>query len=97
MNFGSQQSPHNYCLFTKGEEKVFVSHVVYDDDVLNTGPNEAFITKFKNYLNQTFTIKDHGDASYFIGIELLKTKKGFYVNQRKYVLDIWSEAGLTDI
>lgn len=62
-----------------------------------TGPNEAFITKFKNYLNQTFTIKDHGDASYFIGIELLKTKKGFYVNQRKYVLDIWSEAGLTDI
>lgn len=90
LNFGFLQSSHDHCLFTKGEGENFVALVVYVDDVLITGPNEDCIKEVKQMLHEAFTIKDLGQASYFLGIELLKTEEGLYVNQRKYVLDILS-------
>lgn len=53
-----------------------MSLLVYVDDVLITSPNESIITEVKAYLHKAFIIKDLGDASYFLGIELLKTEKG---------------------
>lgn len=67
------------------------------DDVLITSPNENLIAEVKIYLHKKFTIKVLGDASYFLGIELLKTIQGLYVNQRKYVFDILSQMGLKGV
>ncbi|XP_023754735.1 uncharacterized mitochondrial protein AtMg00810-like [Lactuca sativa] len=92
--YGLKQSSHDHCLFTKGENQSFIALVVYVDDVLITGPNQDKIDEVKDYLHKAFTIKDLGNASYFLGIELLKTEEGLYVNQRKYVLDILFEVGL---
>lgn len=70
-----------------------MSLLVYVDDVLITSPNESIITEVKAYLHKAFIIKDLGDASYFLGIELLKTEKELYINQRKYVKYILSKVG----
>lgn len=97
LSFGFKQSAHDHCLFVKGEGSDFMALVVYVDDVLITGPNEALIKQVKEQLHDAFTIKDLGEASYFLGIELLKTDKGLYVNQRKYVMDILADVGLTGV
>ena len=97
MSFGFNQSCHDHCLFTKGEGDDFLALVVYVDDVLITGPNENKIKEVKEQLHQAFTIKDLGQASYFLGVELLKTEKGLFVNQRKYIMDILDDAGLTGV
>lgn len=80
----------------KEKELIFLALVVYVYNVLITGPNEKLINEVKDQLHKAFTIKDLGKASYFLGVELLQTEHGLYVNQRKYILDILSEAGLTE-
>lgn len=49
----------------------------------------------KQALDTKFTIKDLGLASYFLGIEICRTKAGTHLNQRKYILDLVKDAGLT--
>lgn len=97
LSFGFKQSSHDHCLFTKRGGIDFLALVVYVDDALITGPSENIIKEVKDQLHEAFTIKDLGQASYFLGVELLKTKKGLYVNQRKYILDILDDAGLTGV
>jgi len=46
-------------------------------------------------LHQTFTIKGKGLARYFLGIKIARSKTRTLLNQRKYVLDILFDAGLT--
>lgn len=81
----------------KGEAENFIALIVYVDDVLITGPNEILIKEVKSKLHEAFTIKDLGEANYFLGVELLKTTEGLYINQRKYVMDILSDARLTGV
>jgi len=86
MDFGFKKSPHNHCLFVKGEEDEFMALIVYVDEVLIRGPNEILINQFKEYLHKMFTIKDLGQESYFLGIELLKTKKVYTLNKESTFL-----------
>jgi len=41
----------------------------------------------KGLLNDSFKIKDLGELKYFIGLEVVRFKKGIHLCQRKYVLD----------
>ncbi|GJR76061.1 retrovirus-related pol polyprotein from transposon TNT 1-94 [Tanacetum coccineum] len=95
LSLGYAQSKHDYSLFVKNINGQFTAALVYVDDVLITGNNSAKILSLKQALHQKFTIKDLGLAKYFLGIELCRTKAGTYLNQRKYILDLLSDAGLT--
>ncbi|XP_057250639.1 uncharacterized mitochondrial protein AtMg00810-like [Beta vulgaris subsp. vulgaris] len=47
-------------------------------------------------LNQTFTIKDLGSLTYFLGIEVYRDATGIFLGQRKYIKDLLHDAGMTD-
>ncbi|GJX03535.1 NSP-interacting kinase 1-like protein [Tanacetum coccineum] len=53
------------------------------------------ILSLKASLDHKFTIKDLGLAKYFLGIEIYRTQHGTHLNQRKYILNLLSDAGLT--
>lgn len=62
-------------------------------------PYNGFITlhqinKVKTFLHSFFTIKDLGEAKYFLGIEVNQTDHGTYLSQTKYIADLLSDAGL---
>lgn len=59
-----------------------------------TGNSEQALTVFKDYLSSCFKMKDLGELKYSLGIEVARSKAGFYLSQRKYALDIISEMGL---
>ncbi len=42
-------------------------------------------------------MKDLGHLSYFLGLEVSYDSTGYYPSQAKYVSDLLSRAGLTDI
>ncbi|XP_024013200.1 uncharacterized protein LOC112087523 [Eutrema salsugineum] len=68
--------------------------VIYVNDLLIGGNDPKAIKKFKGYLSQCFHMKDLGLLKYFLGIEVSRSPKGFYLSQRKYALDIVKECGL---
>lgn len=39
-------------------------------------------------------IKYLGPIKYFLGLEVDRSNDGFYINQRKYVLDLLTETGM---
>ena len=60
-----------------------------------SGDDEASIAMIKQALHAAFTIKDLGSARFFLGIEISRSPVGTLLNQRKYVLDILKDVGLT--
>ncbi|GJY13628.1 ribonuclease H-like domain-containing protein [Tanacetum coccineum] len=91
---GFCQSKSDYSLYTKSVGDVFLALLVYVDDIIVTGNNAVEIDKFKVFLKGKFKIKDLGKLKYFLGIEVVDTKSGISLNQRKYVLDLLSEYGM---
>jgi Reverse transcriptase (RNA-dependent DNA polymerase) len=67
--------------------------LVYVDDLIITRNNEMEIELIKKNLKQKFEIKELGKLKYFLGIEIAHSKKGLFLSQRKYVLDLLKETG----
>lgn len=60
-----------------------------------TGSNTQLIAEVKAYLHKQFKLKDLGELKFFLGIEVLRSSGGIILNQRKYILELIAEAGLT--
>ncbi|CAH9115704.1 unnamed protein product, partial [Cuscuta europaea] len=93
---GFKQAQADHTLFMKfsikGEIAVLI---VYVDDIILTGNYCEEIEDLKKKLAQEFEIKDLGELKYFLGMEIARSKKGIVVSQRKYVLDLLHETGMS--
>ncbi|WVZ17715.1 hypothetical protein V8G54_010697 [Vigna mungo] len=94
---------HNYncstsdnSLFLKHDGQYLTAILIYVDDILITGNNDGEIQHITNLLHSTFRIKNLGDLTYFLGLEVARNSKGIHLSQRKYVLDILAETGMLD-
>lgn len=84
-----------HTLFTYGKDGIFLSVLVYVDDLILAGNNHATCLSFKQYLNNYFNIKYLGPLKSFLGIECARSPSNLFLSQRKYTLDILSEAGVS--
>ncbi|KAL6315294.1 hypothetical protein AAG906_000383 [Vitis piasezkii] len=91
--YGFLQSYSDYSLFTYTKGNVQINVLVYVDDLIISGNDSAALKTFKAYLSDCFKMKDLGVLKYFLGIEVAEFD-GLFLCQRKYTLDIVSEAGL---
>ncbi|XP_058008444.1 uncharacterized mitochondrial protein AtMg00810-like [Hevea brasiliensis] len=87
------KSKSNHSLFLKHTNSSFIALLVYVDDVILAGNDMTEIAFVKSFLDQTFRIKDLGTLKFFLGLEIAKNSKGIVINQRKYALEILSDAG----
>lgn len=62
--------------------------------MLITGYSHDDINNLKHLLNSQFHMKDLGDVTYFLGLEISKNSQGIFVPQHKYTLNLIKEAGL---
>ncbi|KAK3034139.1 hypothetical protein RJ639_033482 [Escallonia herrerae] len=75
----------------------FTAILIYVDDILLTGNDLQEIERLKKFLLKRFRIKDLGDLKYFLGIEFSYSKKGIFMSQRKYALDILQDSRLLGV
>ncbi|RVW23158.1 Retrovirus-related Pol polyprotein from transposon TNT 1-94 [Vitis vinifera] len=68
--------------------------LVYVDDLIISRNDGKTVQQFKDYLSRCFHMKDLGKLKYFLGIEVARNSDVIFLCQRKYTLDIISEAGL---
>jgi hypothetical protein len=87
------QSKADYSLFIKRDGISLTILLIYVDDILITGNNIESIKGLKQFLHTRFRIKDLGDLKLFLGIEIARSKKGIYISQRKYALEIIKDSG----
>lgn len=88
---GYIQSRADYSLLTKVKHSKITLILVYVDDLLIAGDSNDNITDLKLMLSKNFHMKDLGNVSYFLGIEVLRSSDGFFLSQRKYVTDLLKE------
>lgn len=94
QSLGFIKLKHDYSLFTYHGTSCCVYMLLYVNDMLLTGSNEAFIQQTKRQLGDKFTIKDLELARFSLGLELCWTDQGVLVNQRKFILDVLQDARL---
>ncbi|XP_019153677.1 PREDICTED: uncharacterized protein LOC109150214 [Ipomoea nil] len=92
--YGFLQSYSDYSLFTFTRGGVQINVLIYVDDLIISKNDSAALKTFKTYLNDCFHMKDLSSLIYFLGIEVAHSASGLFLCQRKYTLDITSEAGL---
>ncbi|KAJ0589411.1 putative RNA-directed DNA polymerase [Helianthus annuus] len=94
--YGFQQSNSDHTLFLKRKGKLVTCLIIYVDDMIITGNDEEEMKKLKANLFTEFEMKDLGRLKYFLGIEVLRSKQGIFICQKKYVLDLLAEIGMVD-
>ncbi|KAL2228632.1 UNVERIFIED_CONTAM: putative transposon Ty5-1 protein, partial [Sesamum indicum] len=92
--FGFTQSAYDHCFFTKMTDTDLLALLVYVDNIVVTAPSLDLIQSIKLYLHSLFTIKDLGDARYFLGLKIARNSDDLYLAQTKYVQDIIRDIGM---
>lgn len=95
LDAGYSQSPYDHSLFTKRDGQGIAVILIYVDDLLITGNSRKLIQELKHSLHSRFKMKDLGDLKFFLGIEVMRSKAGILLNQRKYALELISATGLS--
>jgi histone deacetylase 1/2 len=88
LQSGFQNSHADTSLFVLHLGKHLVYLLVYVDDLIIIGDDVHLVNRFINLLAHRFSLKDLGQLSYFLGIEILPTKQGFLLSQRRYLFDL---------
>ncbi|XP_041029051.1 uncharacterized mitochondrial protein AtMg00810-like [Juglans microcarpa x Juglans regia] len=66
---------------------------VYVDDILVVGNDVSQVSHFKSVISNHFKTKDLGPLKYFIGLEVVRSPSGIFLNQQKYAPDILDDSG----
>ncbi|XP_019092365.1 PREDICTED: uncharacterized protein LOC109129165 [Camelina sativa] len=85
-------SDNSLFFFDKGGVRINI--LIYVDDMIVTSNSNEALTIFKGYLATCLKMKDLGPLKYLLGIEVSRSSQGFYLNQRKYALEIVADTGL---
>lgn len=103
---GYMQGQSDHTLFTRfsncGKIAVLIG---YADDIILTEDGVVEMERLKKSLAKEFDIKDLGALKYFLGMEVVRSKKGIVVSQRKglgsgvsqrnYIPDFLEETGMS--
>ena len=92
---GFKQSKNDYSLFTKLDGSTFVAILAYVDDMILTGNDMKAISQAQIFLHKEFKMKDMGDLSYFLEIEVDRTDQGILLSQRKCINDLLTQYAMT--
>jgi hypothetical protein len=81
-------SDHDPALFFHLSPRGRTLLLLYVDDMLITGDDEDHISHVKQQLSAEFQMSDLGPLSYFLGIEVKQSTKGYHLSQFKYIQDL---------
>ena len=85
---GYRRSDIDHCLYTKwAKDGNLLILILYVDDMLLAGTNINELVALKSKLNDTFDMKDLGDASHILGMRIVRDrdKKLLYLSQAEYI------------
>ena len=88
LTWGFHNSVSDTSLFYSHKHGRMLLLLVYVDDILITGDNQADVQHIIDALHTKFALKTLGSVHYFLGFEVLRTPLGLNLSQAKYVADL---------
>ena len=74
-SYGFQQSIDEACIYKLIKDQYMIFLVLYVDDILLMGNNISLLSNVKNWLAEQFHMKDLGEASYVLRIQIIRDRK----------------------
>ena len=74
LSYGFVEMTVDRCIYMKVVGSKFIILVLYVDDNLLAASDRGLLHDVKNYLSSNFEMKDMGEASYVIGIEIFRDR-----------------------
>jgi len=87
-------SSADHYLFLHRNSPNITTILVYVDDLVLTGNDHEEIAHITSLLDTQFKIKNLGDLTYFLGLEVARNSQGLHICQRKYMLDLLHDTGM---
>ncbi|XP_042494177.1 uncharacterized mitochondrial protein AtMg00810-like [Macadamia integrifolia] len=97
IDFGFFCSISDSSMFVYRHGGCILVLLLYVDDIVLNGNDEAFLSSCVTALGTHFAMKDLGTLHYFLSIEVSHTSQGLFLSQLKYVADVLLRAHMTDI
>ena len=75
------------CVYVKQIGRRFVFLVLYVDDILLVSNEALFLQDIKNFLSKQFDMKDIGEATYILGIQIDRDRSRRFLglSQKTYI------------
>jgi hypothetical protein len=70
--------------------------LLYVDDMVLTASSDQLLRTLISRLQNEFAVKDMGDLSFFLGIDVQRSPRGFFLSQAKYAEEILERAGMAN-
>ncbi|KAL1564578.1 Villin-4-like [Salvia divinorum] len=86
------QSNADHTLFIKKKGEKITCLIIYVDDMIITRDDLEEIDELTKNLATEFEMKDLGHLKYFLGVEVLRSALGIFINQKKYISDHLAKA-----
>ena len=80
-------------MYRHGETVLFL--LLYVDDIIVTGNNDATLQSLIVTLGKEFDLKDLGRLKFFLGLQIEYKAIGFFGHQRKYATDLLSKFNMS--
>lgn len=96
LEYGFQCSFPDPSLFVYHHGSDVIYLLLYVDDMIITGSNNALLDNLIAQLSKVFRMKDMGPVHYFLGIQVHHVDDGLFLNQEKYATDLLINAGMKD-
>ncbi|XP_062104525.1 uncharacterized mitochondrial protein AtMg00810-like [Humulus lupulus] len=95
LSYKQGQTGHTLFIKHLGKGEITIL-IVYVDDIIVTSNNTKDMTLIKGLLAKDCQIKDLGTLRYFLRMEITRSKRGIFVSQRNYTLDLLEETAMLD-
>ena len=94
LQLGFQCSRADASLFYFHSTSDIIIISIYVDDILITGSNPPQVHHIISQLSSHFALRDLGDISYFLGIEVTRLPHVLHLNQQRYIHQLLERADL---
>jgi hypothetical protein len=86
-NFGFKENVEDNCVYAKFKNRKYIFLILYVDDILLASSDVGLLLETKKFLSSKFDMKDLGEASFVLGIEIHRdiSKGVLGLSQKAYI------------
>jgi hypothetical protein len=94
--FGFKENEEDNCIYAKFKNGKFIFLILYVDDILLASSDIDLLLETKKFLSSRFDMKDLGEASFVLGIEIHRERSNgvLGLSQKAYLENVLKKYGM---